>query len=413
MIRPLFVQKLKRLILVRLLAVTVFITLGAFVFEMNPFVYYGVISVFLLLSLIYILWVASERHLKILTYFQIAMDIVAITVFVYYTGGVDSVLATLYVLPILSSGFVLFRRAPVYMAVVSSVFFTAAVIVEHWRVLPDYLPGIAQDFHFERDFFYCFYMVYVRVTIFVLIGFLADYLVRAVDKMEQSLSVREKFALLGEMAMHMAHEIKNPLMAISGSIEVLEDDLRGKLSGENRKLMESIIVESQRLKDLFEKVLDYARPESLDIQRLKLDEVLDEVFILLDAFIKNGKNISVHHEYRGQPPCWIYADRNRIKQVFINIIYNGMQAMPEGGDLSVWMHENNSFCEVNFKDTGLGMNRRERENLFIPFRSGKKGGSGIGLAIAYKIIHNHGGNIAVKSQPGMGSVFTVSLPRLQ
>jgi len=79
----------------------------------------------------------------------------------------------------------------------------------------------------------------------------------------------------------------------------------------------------------------------------------------------------------------------------------------------VWMHENNSFCEVNFKDTGLGMNSRERENLFIPFRSGKKGGSGIGLAIAYKIIHNHGGNIAVKSQPGRGSVFTVSLPRLQ
>ncbi len=412
MIKPLLVQKLKRLILVRLLAVTVFITLGAFVFEMNAFIYYGVISVFLFLSLVYIIWAAAERHLKILTYFQIAMDLLAITVFVYYTGGVDSVLATLYVLPILSAGFVLFRRAPVYVAVASSILFTAAVVAEHWSVLPDYMPGIAYDFHFDRDLFYCFYMVYVRVTIFILIGFLADYLVRAVDKMEQTLNIREKFALLGEMAMHMAHEIKNPLMAISGSIEVLEDDLRGKLSVENRKMMESIVVESQRLKDLFEKVLDYARPESFDIQRLNVNEVLEEVFILLDSFIKKGKNVNVLHEYRGYSPCWIYADRNRIKQVFINIIYNGMQAMPQGGDLAVWTHESNSHCEVNFKDTGLGMNRQEMEHLFIPFRSGKKGGTGIGLAIAYKIIHSHGGNIAVKSQPGRGSVFTVSLPRL-
>lgn len=412
MIKPLLVQKLKRLILVRLLAVTVFITLGAFVFEMNPFVYYGVISAFLFLSLVYIVWVTTERNLKALTYLQIGMDIVAITVFVYYTGGVDSVLATLYVLPILSAGFVLFRGAPVYVAVASSVFFTTAVVAEHWRVMPAYLPGISHDFHFERDFFYCFYMVYVRVTIFVMIGFLADYLVRAVDKMEQNLSIREKFAMLGEMAMHMAHEIKNPLMAISGSIEVLEDDLRGKLSAENQKMMESIVTESQRLKDLFEKVLDYARPEHLDVQRLNVNEILDEVFILLDSLIKKGKPVSIRHEYREKPPGWVFADRNRIKQVFINILYNGLQAMPEGGELSVWTRENNSHCEVNFKDTGMGMSRQEREHLFIPFRSAKKGGTGIGLAIAYKIVHNHGGNIAVKSQPGKGSVFTVTLPRL-
>lgn len=412
MIKPILVQKLKRLILVRLLAVTVFITLGAFVFEMNPLIYYGVISAFLFLSLVYIVWVTTELNLKILTYLQIGTDILAITVFVYYTGGVDSVLATLYVLPILSAGFVLFRGAPVYVAVGSSLFFIASVVAEHWRVMPAYMPGISRDFLFQRDFFYCFYMVYVRVTIFVLIGFLADYLVRAVDKMEQNLSIREKFALLGEMAMHMAHEIKNPLMAISGSIEVLEDDLRGKLSAEDQKMMESIVTESQRLKDLFEKVLDYARPEHLDVQRLNVNEVLDEVFILLDSFVKKGKPVSIRHEYRGKPPGWVFADRNRIKQVFINILYNGLQAMPEGGELSVWTHENNSHCEVNFKDTGLGMSRQEREHLFIPFRSAKKGGTGIGLAIAYKIVHNHGGNIAVKSQPGKGSVFTVTLPRL-
>lgn len=411
MIRPVLIQKLRRLILVRLLVVTVFLTAGAIVFQMNPLVYYGVISVFLLLSLGYILWLTTERSLEPFTQFQIAMDIIAITVFVYYTGGVDSVLATLYVLPIVAAGFVLFSGAPVLAAVASSLLFTAVVLADHWHLLPRFLPAVARDFQIQRDFFYCFYMVYVRVTIFILIGFLVDYLVRAVDKMQQSLKVNEKFSLLGEMAMHMAHEIKNPLMAISGSIEVIEEDLRDKLSPDDRKMMESIVQESQRLKELFEKVLDYARPESLDIQCLNVQEVLDEVFVALESFIKNGRDIEVRREYLGKPPCRIYADRNRIKQVFINILYNAMQAMPNGGDLTVRIHETGSHSEIIFKDSGSGMSRKEREELFIPFHSHKKGGTGIGLAIAYKIIHNHGGKISVKSQPGKGSLFIISLPR--
>jgi len=411
-IRPIFIQKLRRLILVRLLVVTVFLTLGAFVFEMPPLIYYGVISAFLLLSFAYIFWLTTEHSLELLAHFQIAMDILAITIFVYYTGGVDSVLATLYVLPIVSAGFVLFARAPVWVAVASSLAFLGVILGDHWQLLAGFLPPVAKDFQIQRDLLYCLYMSYVRVTIFILIGFLSDYLVRAVDKMEQNLNVNGKFALLGEMAMHMAHEIKNPLMAISGSIEVIEEDLRGKLSPDDKKMMESIVQECQRLKDLFEKVLDYARPESLDIQRLNAQEILDEVFVLLESFFKNGKTIDLHLEYRGKPPCWIYADRNRIKQVFINILYNALQAMPEGGELAVRIHETGLHSEVIFKDTGLGMNRQEREALFIPFRSHKKGGTGIGLAIAYKIIHNHGGRIKVKSRPGKGSLFIVSLPRL-
>lgn len=411
MIKLLFIQKLRRLILARLLVVTLFLTLGAFVFEMNPLIYYGVISVFLALSFAYIIWLATERYLDGLIHFQIAMDIFAITLFVRYTGGVDSVLATLYVLPIASASFVLFPGAPVRVAAGSSLLFTLVVLADHWHLLPGLLPAGDKNFNIPRDLFYCLYMIYVRVTIFILIGFLADYLVRAVDKMQQDVQANEKFALMGEMAMQMAHEIKNPLMAISGSIEVIEEDLRGKLPPEDKKMMDSIVQESQRLKDLFEKVLDYARPESLDLRRVSAGEILDEVFVLFESFIKNGKAIEIHREYRDTKSCWIYADRNRIKQVFINILYNATQAMPDGGEITVRIHETRGHSEIIFKDTGTGMSPREKEELFIPFRSHKKGGTGIGLAIAYKIIRNHGGKITVKSHPGKGSLFIVSLPR--
>lgn len=394
----------------RLLMVAVLLTMSAVLFEMKSPVYYGILSAFLAMSMVYIFWLVTCRRLEALVRLQLGIDIAAITLFVHYTGGVDSVLATLYVLPILSAGYVLLQNGPMAASVLSSIFFVSTVLAEYYDWIPSFLPPADPYFQFLKDPVYCGYMAYVRVTIFILIGFLGEYLVRVVGRMEQNLRISEKFSLLGEMAMKLAHEIKNPLMAISGSIELLQEGLEHKLDEDDKRMMDAVVQESQRLKDLFERVIDYARPETLDIQRLNLREALDEVFLLLEPFLSNGKKIDLLREDKAEPDRWVYADRNRLKQVFINIIFNAFQVMGQGGELSIRTRETSSETQVIFRDTGPGMNRKVMDDLFVPFRSHRSGGTGMGLAIAQKIVRSHGGRIKVKSQLGRGSLFIVSLP---
>ncbi|MBI4550600.1 MAG: hypothetical protein HY714_06705 [Candidatus Omnitrophica bacterium] len=412
MIKPILIRKLRHLILGRLLIVAVLLTMSAVLFEMKSPVYYGLLSCFLAVSVIYLAWLAIGRQLEALVRLQVGVDIAAITLFVHYTGGVDSVLATLYVLPILSAGYVLLQNGPMAASVLSSLFFVTTVIAEYYDWVPSFLPPADPYFQFLKDPLYCGYMAYVRVTIFILIGFLGEYLVRVVGRMEQDLRISEKFSLLGEMAMKLAHEIKNPLMAISGSVEILHDELAHKLDEDDKRMMEAVVQESQRLKDLFERVIDYARPETLDIQRMNLREALDEVFLLLEPFLAGERRIDLVREDKGEPDRWVYADRNRLKQVFINIVFNAFQVMASGGELSIRTRETSSETQVIFRDTGPGMNRKVMDDLFIPFRSHRNGGTGMGLAIAQKIVRSHGGRIKVKSQLGRGSLFIVSLPHV-
>ncbi len=412
MLQVILIQKLRRVILIRLLVVTFFLTLGTLLFDIEALIYYGVLCTFLFLSLIYTVWLSTKGHLLALIYLQVAFDLLAISVFVHYTGSVDSVMATLYVLPILGAGFIFYPNSPLMIAVLSSLCFTAVVVLDYYHWMPTFLPPVGRTFQIQRDLFYCGYMTYVRVTVFILIGFLSEYLVRTVDRMERTLNLNKKFSTLGEISMHLAHEMKNPLMAISGSIEILRDELEDKLTSHDKKLMEGVIHESARLKDLFDKVLEYAGPESLDIQPVDVKEILDEVFILLESLPKNGREVDIKRDYAEQKQGRIYVDRNRIKQVFLNLVLNAIQAMPQGGSLTVGVRHTSTDSQILFKDTGIGMTRKTRDNLFIPFRSHKDGGTGIGLAIAHKIVRHHGGKIKVKSRPGHGSVFMVSLPHL-
>jgi signal transduction histidine kinase len=404
------ILKLERIILLRLLIVAFFLTLGAIVFEMPAVVYYGVLSGFLVLSFFYTLWLATKKYVKVLTYFQIVVDLLAITIFVYYTGGADSVLATLYALATVGAGFLLFPNAPLVVAFLSSAFFVAIVALDASGWLLAVLPPPERAFHISRDWLYVGYMSYVRVTIFMIIGFLSRHLVQSIGKMEQSLQAKEKFSLLGEMAMYLAHEIKNPLLTISGNIELIKEEAKDKLSPEDQKIMETIVQESQRLKALFDEVSDYARSEALDLKPVNLNEILDEALALVKPICSNGKIVRMVPEYRENPPSLIEADRNRIKQVFLNLIFNALEAMPEGGTLAVRTRRNAVETKVMIKDTGVGMDSKQVRELFIPFKSEKKGGSGLGLAIAYKIVRSHGGRIKVKSRRGKGTTFMVSLP---
>lgn len=240
-----------------------------------------------------------------------------------------------------------------------------------------------------------------------------------IKELEDEMKRREWLATIGEMAAGMAHEIRNPLASISGSMQVLGREL--DLEGENRRLLEIALREAERLNGIISSFLVYARPAPLNRKKINIIDLLTESLSLL----KNSPEYSRGIEIESKLPRnrhWVYVDSDKIKQVFWNLAINAAQAMPDGGRLTVQCRRvskpaseasaknGTPWCEVSFSDHGIGMSPEVLEKIYYPFFTTKDHGSGLGLAIVHRIVDNHGGQIRVKSRVGSGSTFTVYLP---
>jgi len=226
-------------------------------------------------------------------------------------------------------------------------------------------------------------------------------------KLQDELQLRERLAAVGELASGIAHEVGNPLAAISGSVQMLTAALEGDSA--HRRLLDIIFKESQRLDRTIKSFLQFARPKERSSVRFDIARQLSENVQLL---INSPEVSSQHHlDLVVDPPSvTLIADPDQISQIFWNLARNSLRAMPEGGTLNVEGRvEAKDYC-IRFTDDGRGMNLEERGKMFHPFHSFFDGGSGIGMAIVYRIVEEHGGRLAVDSQPGQGTVITVALP---
>jgi two-component system sensor histidine kinase HydH len=227
---------------------------------------------------------------------------------------------------------------------------------------------------------------------------------------------RDRLAALGQMAAGLAHEIRNPLGSIKGAAQFLQP-IGAQLADSNTKEFLDIIVEEvNRLNKIVSQFLDYARPYRGDQTPLDVNDVVRKTLHLVEkeegvARIEISNNL-----VEGLPP--VRADAEQLRQVFLNLAINALQAMPSGGRLQVSTSMRRStrrgaaaaFLEVRFRDTGTGIPAGDGRNLFIPFFTTKEKGTGLGLPISQRIIENHGGTIEWRSQPGAGATFTVLLP---
>ena len=241
-----------------------------------------------------------------------------------------------------------------------------------------------------------------------------------IKDMEERIRRQERFSAVGEMATGFAHEIRNPLASISGSVEMLKNDLNNNM--EHSKLMAIILKETERLNRTVEGFLDFARSRPVKLGVYNLNEILNECITL----IKNDKQINqkVDIVYTCREACLsakedkltVYVDSEEIKQVFLNILINAYDAMHDGGVLTIStsledLPYQGEFVRVSFSDTGIGIKLEDLKRIFEPFRTTKYKGIGIGLAIANRIIQNHNGSIEVESEFGKGSKFIIRLPR--
>ncbi len=243
-----------------------------------------------------------------------------------------------------------------------------------------------------------------------------------VVEMERELRRSERLAAVGELSASMAHEIRNPLAAISGSIQMLQGE-GGRRPEQSQRLMEIVLRETDRLNRLLTEFLEYARPGPLRRESLLLEEAVAEVLAIYEGSRSDAPAVDVSIE----PGLQLDADPGLLRQLLWNLLLNAAQAMPQGGRIGIEAHASQTpqegpggsrnggleagWIELGVHDGGPGIPAETLDRIFDPFFTTKPGGTGLGLATVHRIVEEHGGSIRVQSAAGKGTSFHVRLPR--
>lgn len=223
--------------------------------------------------------------------------------------------------------------------------------------------------------------------------------------MEENLRINDKFAFIGKLSTIIAHEIRNPLASLKGSVDFLKDNI--KLDEENSKVFDIVTREIDRLNKFITDFLYYSRNTELGYSTIYLKNLLDEIWY--EIIFSLGAEEKINFKYEGDENITIKGDPNQMRQVFLNLLLNAVQAIKEKknfGEIVVSVKKDDDSIVITVEDDGGGIDDKVIDKIFDPFFTTKNGGTGLGLAIVYKIVKDHGGKINVKN--GLkGAIFTL------
>ena len=229
-------------------------------------------------------------------------------------------------------------------------------------------------------------------------------------QIEQTAYQNDKLAMLGQISASIAHEIRNPLTAIRGFIQLLRPHLLQLGKDEYAKI---ILTEIDRANDIIYEFLNSSKPSAPQKTVIPVQSLLKEIVLLTESEgLMKGCEIQLNNDLT---PLYVSIDVKQIKQVMLNIVKNAMDAIDYVGEehpgmIQIYTHEENNQVVISIKDNGHGMDHNTLARLFDPFFTTKESGTGLGLSVSYRIIKNHGGTIAVNSKVGEGTKFKISLP---
>ena len=234
-----------------------------------------------------------------------------------------------------------------------------------------------------------------------------------IRRLEREVRMQDRLAAVGRLAAAIAHEIRNPLTSIAGSVSMLSGV--PEMNEDHRRLLDIVTRESQRLNSIITDFLAYSRTKQYHLDKVDLIQLVEDTLTLMDhRMMAENTGITILRRFPAGH-AWTVADGDKLKQVFWNFCENAFRAMKsaQGGRLTVTVEALGEDWQIGFTDTGPGMSPQQIEKIFEPFQSNFEGGTGLGLAIVYQIVQAHGGKVWARSKPGQGTTFVLRLHRLE
>ncbi len=231
---------------------------------------------------------------------------------------------------------------------------------------------------------------------------------RTLNQTQQQLLQSEKLAAMGRLTSQLAHELNNPIYGIMNTLELLKTEI--KPDNRRRKLLDMSLSETVRLADMLRKMLSFSKPDQEEKNFADINTIIEEMIILHEKMLQEN-TIRVAYELAEDLPH-VYISKNQMRQVILNMISNARDAMPEGGTLRFRTSREKDMIAIEVTDTGMGIPEEHVNRIFDSFFTTKDSvkGVGLGLSVCYGFIRDHGGDIKVKSKPGEGTTFTITLP---
>lgn len=416
-------NKLKWLLVYRilfsslLLGSTIILQLGE---KTSPFapsliVLYGIIITIFFLSFIYGLLQKRIKRDGPFALLQILVDTTIVSLIIFVTGSFLSVFSFLYLVVLIYSSMLLSRRMTLIIAAVCSIQFGIMVDLEYYGILT---PFGMKTSHLAAMFAWneVLYKVLITMMACFAVAFLSSLLSEQTRKTKKELQAMEdhvkrveKMAAIGEMAAGLAHEIKNPLASLSGSIQLLKEDIR--YDPDHDRLMQIILREADRLSLLVSNFLLYARPPAGKVEPVELDKVLIETTELFEKDGSTDGRISTTSNI--ESGIWIEMDPVHLRQILWNLLLNAAEAIDGAGKISIEMYgERNKDAWVKINDDGCGMSRETLKSIFDPFFTTKTSGTGLGLSIVHRILQAYDSRLDVDSEPNTGTSVTLKLKQI-
>ena len=376
---------------------------------------YALVAGIFLLSVVYTLLYRHIRNEGAFAFVQITADILIVTLILYVTGGFSSIFSFLYLLVLTYASLLLPRRESLIAAGLCCSAYLLLIGLEYFGILMPWTisQNMLASAHPPSS---VFYKVLVNAVACFAVAMLSSYLSeqalrskKALQVMESRMKRVEKMAFLGEMAAGMAHEIKNPLASLAGSIQMLRDDI--PYDPHHDKLMRIVLRETDRLSSLVSDFLLFAKPPTGKREAIKIDSAIGDI---VELFRNNGAcagRLCVTTEFNAA--CWVEMDPVHLRQVLWNLLLNAAEAIADSGTITVRLNaRKQKWVFVQVADNGSGMAADQIKSIFTPFFTTKPQGTGLGLSIVHNILEAYGSWLEVESESGVGTTFTFRIKQI-
>ncbi|MFW6080853.1 MAG: two-component system sensor histidine kinase NtrB [Desulfosalsimonas sp.] len=366
----------------------------------------------LALSVVYIVALPRLRHLMLFGYFQVVLDTLSVTFIIYITGSFSSIFSFMYLVVIVYSAMVIYRRGGMVTATLCGIQYGVMIDLEYYGIISP--PGVDAGLLISGfDWQYVIYKLFLTIVACYAVAFLSGYLSeqereakRELWAMEDQMKRMERLAAVGEIAAGLAHEIKNPLASLTGSIQMLRDQV--DYDPDQERLMSIVTREADRLSTLVTDFLRFAKPGRGRAEIIELDRSVSEIVSLFKSEPDCKSRITIKTDLT--PGLFVSIDPEHLKQVLWNLLKNAAEAIEEKGEVEVRVYQlKKHYACISISDNGCGIDENTMAGVFDPFFSSKPGGNGLGLSIVQQVVGAHGGLVDIDSAPGRGTTVTVRL----